>query len=249
MFWHGQSYVTYAIWTVLAVAIVVALVLGDLPIAFVGTVTLGLTIVPLAMAERFHLKIPIYFYAYMVVFLFGTVFLGEAYDFYTRFWWWDLVLHGSSAVGFGIIGVVFTLLMFEGDRYAAPPFAVAIVAFSIALSIGALWEIFEFAMDQLFGTNMQKSGLTDTMTDLMVDTLGAAIGAATGWAYLRGRDRRGLPGVIADFVKGNKRLVRRKGHMLREDVEAQVDELSSKADRLKRDASAPKPEPKPKSKG
>lgn len=215
MFFKGQSIVTYTIWAILAVAVVIAIALNDLPIAFVGLATLALTIVPLVMAERFHLKIPIYFYAYIVFFLFGTIFLGEAFEFYTRFWWWDIVMHGSSAVGFGIIGVVFTLLMFEGDRYAAPPMAVAVIAFSIALSIGALWEIFEFGMDRAFGMNMQKSGLQDTMTDLMVDTVGAALGAATGFAFLKGRARRGLPGVIAEFVLRNKRFVRRRGRALR----------------------------------
>lgn len=211
MFWRGQSIVTYAIWGVLIVAIVAAIGLSDYAIAFVGMVTLALTMVPLVMAERFELKIPIYFYAYVVFFLFGTIFLGEAFDFYNHFWWWDLVLHGSSAVGFGIIGIVLTLLMFEGDRYAAPPYAIAGIAFAMALSIGALWEIFEFSMDQLFGANMQKSGLVDTMTDLMVDTGGAALGAFSGFLYLRGRAGSGLSGQIAQFVADNRRLFRRAG--------------------------------------
>lgn len=219
MFWREQSLVTKAIWSILVVSIVVAIALGDFMIAFVGAATLALTIAPLLMAQRFHLKIPIYFYAYIVFFLFGTIFLGEAFDFYNRFWWWDVVLHGSSAVGFGIVGVVFTLLMFEGDRYAAPPYAVAIIAFAIGLSIGALWEIFEFLVDQSLGTNMQKSGLVDTMTDLMVDTLGAALGAASGFAYLKGRARRGLPGVIAEFVTRNTRLIQRRRRILRNELE------------------------------
>jgi len=47
-------------------------------------------------------------------------------------------------------------------------------------SIGALWEVFEFGMDQIFGMNMQKSGLVDTMGDLIVDAIGAGLAAMSG---------------------------------------------------------------------
>ncbi|WP_456390486.1 hypothetical protein [Profundibacter sp.] len=65
-------------------------------------------------------------------------------------------------------------------------------------------------MDQLFGLAMQKSGLMDTMWDLIVDIIGAAIGAASGFGYLKGREHRGLPGMIGEFVAKNRRLFRRK---------------------------------------
>jgi hypothetical protein len=206
---RNQSIITYAVWIVLVVASLGAFALGDLMIGAVGLATLALTVAPAVMAERFQLQIPVYFYAGIVLFLFGTVFLGEAFDFYDRVWWWDIALHGLSAVGFGIVGVVLTLLMFEGNRYAAPAYAVAGIAFSFAVTIGAIWEIFEFGMDQIFGLNMQKSGLTDTMTDLMVDCAGAALGAASGYAFLRGRSRYGLSGMIAEFISRNRRYFRR----------------------------------------
>lgn len=208
MFLRQQSVVTYVVWAVLVLAIVVALSVRDWSIAFVGAATLALTMVPAAMADFFHLRIPIGFYAAIVLFLFGTVFLGEAYDFYERFWWWDIVLHGASALGFGIIGVVLALVMFEGEQYAAPPLAIAVIAFGFAVTIGVIWEVFEFAMDQVFGLNMQKSGLMDTMSDLIVNSIGALLGAASGYAFLRGRARRGLSGVIAEFLMRNERFFR-----------------------------------------
>ena len=55
------------------------------------------------------------------------------------------------------------------------------LAFCVGLSIGALWDVFDFTMGQLFGLNMQKSGLVDTMKDLSVDTVGAASGAFAGY--------------------------------------------------------------------
>ena len=64
-----------------------------------------------------------------------------------------------------------------------------LLAFAIAVTVGAMWEIFEFLMDLWFGLNMQKSGLTDTMGDLIVDVIGAGIASWIGYAYLRGKDR------------------------------------------------------------
>ncbi|MBV7409498.1 hypothetical protein [Maritimibacter sp. DP1N21-5] len=209
MFLRRHSFITYAVWIVLLLASIAAFALRDFMIGAVGLATIALSMAPAYMAERFDLRIPVYFYTGIVLFLFGTIFLGEAYAFYDRFWWWDLALHGASAVGFGIVGCVLTLLMFEGDRYAAPPYAVAGISFSFAVTIGVIWEIFEFGMDQTFGTNMQKSGLMDTMGDLIVDCLGAGVGAATGYAFLRWRMRAGPMGVIAEFILRNRRWFRR----------------------------------------
>ncbi len=206
---RNQSWLVYGVWGTLVTSVVVALWLRDWPHAFVGAVTLLATMVPALVAERYDIRMPVYFFAGIVLFIFGTLFLGEALDFYNRFWWWDIVLHGSSALGFGLVGVTLALLLFEGDRYAAPPWALAAIAFTFALAIGALWEIFEFLMDSMFGFNMQKSGLVDTMSDLIVDTIGAFIGAMSGYLYLAGRANHGLPGLIAQFVARNRRLFRK----------------------------------------
>jgi hypothetical protein len=117
-----------------------------------------------------------------------------------------VLLHGGSAIGFGLIGFIFIFLLFKGDRYAAPPIAMSFFAFCFGVSIGVVWEIFEFAMDQTFGLNMQKSGLIDTMWDMIVDAIGAGIGAAAGYFYLKKKWYVGLAAMIDEFVKANKRL-------------------------------------------
>jgi hypothetical protein len=77
------------------------------------------------------------------------------------------------------------------------------------MTFGAVWEIFEFAMDSNFGLNMQKSGLVDTMWDLIVDAGGAATGALAGFFYLKGRAIWGLTDLLTQFVRQNRRLFRR----------------------------------------
>jgi hypothetical protein len=72
--------------------------------------------------------------------------------------------------------------------------------------IGVVWEIFEFAMDQTFGLNMQKSGLMDTMEDLIVDCIGAAVGCSVGFVYLKGFKGGPLSATVREFVRKNGRL-------------------------------------------
>lgn len=204
-----QTWLVRLIWLGLVGVALFALVEGRWSLAFVAGATLALSMAPLVVARWADVHVPPSFMAAIVLFVGGTVFLGEVLDFYERYWWWDIAMHGGSAIGFGLIGFVLVFMMFQGDTFAAPPVAVAFFAFCFAIAIGAAWEVYEFAMDQLFGLNMQKSGLMDTMGDLIVDMLGALIGAGSGFAYLKWQARGGLGGVIDEFVRNNPRLFQR----------------------------------------
>lgn len=205
-----QTKLTRLIWAALAIVAVVALMQARWSLAFVALATLGLSMTPLVVARWTQVQVPASFVGAIVLFTGGTLFLGEVFDFYGRFWWWDIAMHGVSALGFGLIGFVLVFMMFQGDRFAAPHLAVAVFAFCFAVTIGVVWEVFEFAMDQSFGLSMQKSGLVDTMGDLIVNMGGAALGAASGYAYLKGLAYGGFTGVIDEFVSRNPRFFRRR---------------------------------------
>ncbi|WP_297773600.1 hypothetical protein [uncultured Roseovarius sp.] len=205
----GQTLITRLIWMALGLIALDALVTREWSLAFIALATLALSMAPVVVARWAEIDVPPSFLTAIVVFVGATLFAGEVLDFYERFWWWDIVMHAGSAIGFGLIGFVLVFMMFQGDRYAAPPAAVAFFAFCFGLSIGTLWEIFEFAMDQSFGMNMQRSGLMDTMGDLIIDMIGAGLGAASGFAYLKGQAYGGFTGVIDEFIRRNPRLFRR----------------------------------------
>lgn len=204
-----QSIIVYLIWIFLAGEAVYSLWQRQWNEAFVASFTLSLTFLPFVFKDRLGVRLPMTFGALIVVFLFATLILGEIGDFYERYWWWDVALHSGSAIGFGLIGYVLVFMLFEGDRFAAPPWALAFLAFSIAVSIGAIWEVFEFSMDSFFGMNMQKSGLVDTMWDLIVNTIGASIGALAGYLYQKGRHFLGLSRMIEQFVRANAKFFRK----------------------------------------
>ncbi len=206
--WHASPLVL-SIRALLVVVAGAALIAARWEVAFVASLTLILSVAPEFVVRRFGVQLPVSFIAAITAFVFSTVFLGEVMDFYERYWWWDIVMHGGSALGFGLIGVIFALFLFEGDRYAAPPWALSLIAFSFAVTIGAVWEIFEFGMDQTFGLNMQKSGLVDTMTDLVVDAAGAGTAALVGFLYFKGREIGGFSALLAEFLRLNRKLFRR----------------------------------------
>ena len=194
---------------VLGVMAIAALWLGRWSIAFVCLATFGLSLVPVLVANRLSISLPVPYLMATTAFLFASIVLGEAFGFYEKVWWWDLALHGSSAIGFGLFGFLFVFMLFDGDRFAAPPFAIAFISFCVAVTVGSLWELFEFAADGLFGFSMQKSGLVDSMTDIILNTLGAAFAGVSGYLYLVGRSNTGLGPYIDSFVRLNRKLYRR----------------------------------------
>lgn len=208
LYWPSDAPVAVVLWSALLVVTFGALVFGRWSLGFVSGATLVLSLLPVLLAQRFRIALPVPLIVAIIAFVFASIFLGEAFEFYERFWWWDLALHGFSAVGFGMIGFLFTLMLFEGDTFAAPPWAIALIAFAIAMTVGSVWEIFEFLMDRGFGLNMQKSGLFDTMGDLMINAAGGGVAAISGYVFLRGRRRGLVRGLLHQFITANKRFYR-----------------------------------------
>jgi hypothetical protein len=203
------GYITRTIWVLLLLSTVVSLGLARWSIAFVSFATFALTLVPPIIASRWQVSLPRPFLLATTLFIVCSIFLGEAFDFYEQLPWWDVALHGFSAVGFGMMGFLFVFMLFEGDKFAAPPSALAYISFCVGMTVGGTWEIFEFAMDQIFGMNMQKSGLVDTMWDLIVDALGSLIASLAGYFYLKGW-RTGIFGrSVNAFVLRNRGLYQR----------------------------------------
>lgn len=183
--------------------------------AVVTTGIIIITLFPILLAQKFNVHMPSIFQLMAIGFIFASIFLGEVYGYYTRFWWWDIALHTTSGFLLGITGFLLVYLLNENDtiHMQMQPGFVAFFAFMFALGMGALWEIFEFSMDQLFGTNMQKpmfgdhSGLTDTMYDLIVDAIGALIISVLGYGYLKKAQAKSfLERWIRAFIVKNPRL-------------------------------------------
>lgn len=165
-----------------------ALIEGQWLGAFSGSIVLLLTFAPALIEHHLRVPLPVELTLITSVFLYASFALGEVRDFYEKIWWWDLALHGVAALTIGIIGFLSIYVFYMTHRIQIAAGWIATITFALAVSLGTLWEIFEFLMDWNFGLNMQKSGLVDTMTDLMINAAGAAIAAVIGYFYVRGND-------------------------------------------------------------
>jgi len=194
----------YVLLSTLVVAVGIGIFRAEWSTVFISLLTLGVSLYAIRLRARLDVHIPSAFLTAAILFVYATLFLGEVGDFYERFWWWDVVLHTGSAIGFGLIGAIILITLFWSGRVASSPILTAVFVFAFAVAIGAVWEIFEFTMDQLFGLSMQKSGLVDTMTDLIVDCIGALVAAGATYVYLTKGKQSALTGVLEEAVEKNK---------------------------------------------
>ncbi len=154
---------------------------------------------PSILGKKFRFEVPPFLYVFYIFFLYCAIFLGEVRSFYYKFKWWDSFLHGTSSLMLGFFGfMVITILNRDAKALMnLSPFFVSLFAFCFAVSIGALWEIYEFTFDGLLGFNMQKfmladgtmlkghEALRDTMKDIITDSLGALTATIIGYIGLK----------------------------------------------------------------
>lgn len=183
---------------------------GNWIVLFMSLLTYLSTYLSYWFEKTSAVDLPVEFELIVMLFLFATLFLGEAGKFYHLFWWWDILLHTFSAFIFGCIGFMILFVLNQGDKVKAKPMWIAIFSLSFALGMGVIWEIFEFSMDQIFGLTMQNSGLMDTMTDLIVDFLGALIASFLGFLYLKYDKMSFVSNFTHSFIKYNPRWIKNK---------------------------------------
>lgn len=159
---------------------------------------------PAFLERRFRFVVPSNLYYMYLIFLYCAIFLGEIRDFYYLVPGWDVILHTFSSLMSGSFGfmVVDILNRNEHTHMSLSPLFVSVFAFCFALSIGALWEIYEYSFDGLLGLNMQKyrladgtqlvghAALSDTMKDIVMDTIGALAASILGFFQLQLERRR-----------------------------------------------------------
>jgi hypothetical protein len=199
---------------IMGIDLILILLEGNWLNALLISIIIAIILAPVVLGERLPVRVPAEMQLVALAFVFAALFLGEIRSYYDRFWWWDIALHTSSGLLLGIFGFLLVYVLNESrniDLHMRPRF-VALFAFLFAVTAGALWEIFEFTMDGLFGLQMQKpmlgddSGLTDTMWDLIVDTAGAFAISGLGWWYMHRDEESFIDNWIHKFIAKNPRM-------------------------------------------
>lgn len=163
------------IYVVLRILVVTVLIrqffTGNWNNAFLCVLTLFLFTFPTMIQKSLNVTLPNTLEVIILLFIFSAEILGEINNFYEIFKHWDTILHTlngflCAAIGFSLIDL---LNRTERFHITLTPIFVALVAFCFSMTIGVLWEFFEFGMDKFFLTDMQKDELLSSVSTVMLD--------------------------------------------------------------------------------
>lgn len=187
---------------------------------FLSTVLLMVTYFYIS-STRFHVIIPREFQVIIITLLYTSLFLWEVKDFYLKFYWWDTIHHFLMSLSLWFIGFLILYAFYSTWKFKAKPIVIVVFAFAFWVAAWALWEIFEFSVDQLTWLNMQNAKnlelifwtfdtrlwVIDTMHDLMIDTLWSLIVAITWYRYLvKGVEFKIFHKLIQNIEEKNKKF-------------------------------------------
>ena len=141
---------------------------------FLCILTLLLFNVPVFVDRKLKIKLPNVLEILILLFVFSAEILGEIGSFYTYVPWWDTMLHTingflMAAIGFSLIDILNNNPRFH---ISLSPVFVAVVAFCFSMTIGVVWEFFEFGMDRLTATDMQKDAVIESVSSVELNPSG-----------------------------------------------------------------------------
>ena len=149
--------------------------LQSLIVAFSVVLSIGLMLVlfmlPFFIQQNFGIELPSTLEIIILLFIFAAEILGELKCYFITFHHWDTMLHTTTgflcaATGFALIDI---LNRNSRIKFQLSPIYVALVAFCFSMTVGVLWEFFEFGMDRLFQMDMQKDTVVNSITSVMLD--------------------------------------------------------------------------------
>lgn len=167
--------VVLAVYWLLRLLVVVTMVVeffqGDYQNVFVCFLTLILFMLPSIVERHLHIDLPDTLEIIVLLFIFAADILGEIRAFYVLVPHWDTILHTLNGFLFSAIGfcIVDVLNEDKNTTIKLSPLYMAIVAFCFSMTIGVLWEFFEWAMDCLFGFDMQKDTVIHAINSVALD--------------------------------------------------------------------------------
>ena len=165
----------FAVYTILRLIVLATLVSsvlrGEYESAFICLLVLALFMLPFFIQQNFGIELPSTLEIIILLFIFAAEILGELKCYFITFHHWDTMLHTTTgflcaATGFALIDI---LNRNSRIKFQLSPIYVALVAFCFSMTVGVLWEFFEFGMDRLFQMDMQKDTVVNSITSVMLD--------------------------------------------------------------------------------
>lgn len=175
--WKEHRKSSVAVYFTLRALVIICMILeflrGDLNNAFLCLLSLTLFLVPFFIEKKFKIDLPNALEIIIMLFIFSAEILGEINNFYGAIPYWDTMLHTingfiAAGVGFALID----LLNQNTKSISLSPVFVAIVSFCFSMTIGVLWEFFEYGADIYFRTDMQKDRIVESISTVALNEEG-----------------------------------------------------------------------------
>ena len=165
----------FAVYLLLRLSVILTLVAQvfnrDWESVFFCALALFLMTIPSFIEHNWHIDIPDTLEIIVIVFIYAAEILGELKAYYINVPFWDTMLHTTTgflaaAVGFSLCDI---FNRNENIKFDLSPFFLAFVAFCFSMTVGVLWEFFEFGMDFFTGSDMQKDTVINAIHTTMLD--------------------------------------------------------------------------------
>ena len=169
---HRSSFIVFSILRILVLAVLVRqIMLASYESAFFCVLTLLLLYVPSWVRVKLRIELPPPLEITILCFIFAAEILGEVNAFYVVVPNWDTMLHTLNGFLAAAVGFSMVILLNDDERltFHLSPFFLALVAFCFSMTIGVLWEFFEFSMDYFFGFDMQKDTVIHSIHSVLLD--------------------------------------------------------------------------------
>ena len=138
---------------------------------FLCFLTLVLFAMPSLIERKLSIDLPDTLEIIILLFIYAAEILGEIRAYYIQYPGWDTMLHTlngflCAAIGFSLVDL---LNRHEKLTLDLSPFFMAITAFCFSMTVGVLWEFFEYVMDTVFLYDMQKDTILTAFTSVTLD--------------------------------------------------------------------------------
>ena len=166
---------TLTVYLVLRALIILALVRAvfrrEYQSVFLCALSLGLMVLPSILSKKLKVVLPSTLEVIILLFIYAAEILGEMNAFYVRVPHWDTMLHTINGFLCAAIGFCLVDMMNRNERFSfrLSPLYLAIVSFCFSMTVGVLWEFFEFAGDYFLGMDMQNDIVVGAIHSVNLD--------------------------------------------------------------------------------
>jgi hypothetical protein len=117
-----------------------------------------LFLVPAFFQKNFGIELPTTLEIIIMLFIFAAEILGELGAYYVKVPIWDTMLHTANGFLCAAVGFSLVDLLNRNNRFKfhLSPLYLSIVAFCFSMTVGIMWEFFEFSVDRYLLKDMQK---------------------------------------------------------------------------------------------